>query len=80
MVPSEPGRAAAGIQQRWSVPVALGFLGIELLVRFGKQFFDALPVAAVDGHADTGGKARWFIVIGHDLAYALNDAAGFFFL
>ncbi len=77
---SEFGGAAAGIQKRGSALRSLGFFGIQLLIRFGKQLFDPLPIAAVYRKADARGDARRLIVVGHHLADTIDDAAGFVFL
>src|SRR5713226_8842222 len=53
---------------------------VEILVRFREQFLDALAIAVVAGDADTRGEARRFIVVGHDFADAIGDAARFVFL
>src|SRR5712692_5643526 len=58
----------------------LGLFCVEILVRFREQFLDALATAAVDGNADTRGEAWRFIVVGHDFADAICDAARFVFL
>jgi len=57
----------------------LGLFLIEMLVRFGKQFFDALAAAVVDGYADTRGEVRGFVVVSHDFSDAVGDATRFVF-
>src|SRR5437879_12384417 len=55
---------------------ALGLFRVEILVRFGKQGFDALAISAVDGDTDAGGETRRFIVVGHDFADTVGQAVG----
>src|ERR1700738_4609420 len=69
---------AAGSQRGWVALGAAGFFSIELGVRGGEKFFDALAVAVVDGDADAGGELRSLRVAGHDGADAVGDALGFF--
>ena len=69
---------AAGSQRGWVALGAAGFFEIELGVRGGEKFFDALAVAVVDGDADAGGELRSLRVAGHDGADAVGDALGFF--
>src|SRR5207245_11551166 len=59
---------------------ALGLFRVEILVRFGKQGFDALAISAVDGDTDAGGETRRFIVVGHDFADTVGHAVGLGFL
>jgi len=70
-------RTTTGAQGGGDAPLALGFLGVEIIVGFGEKFFDALAIAAIDGNADAGGEARRFLVIGHYIADAIGDAMGF---
>ena len=52
--------AAARVQQGRSTPGPLGFFRVKLLIRFGKEFFDAFAVASVNSHAgssDAAGRA-----------------------
>lgn len=56
------------------------FFSIKIVVRFRKQFFDALPIAAIDGDADTHRERGVFLVVGHDFTDAIRDTAGFVFL
>ena len=59
---------------------SLGFFGIELLIRLGKQLFDALAIAAVHRNPDACGKPRRLVIVGHHLANAVDDTMGFVFL
>jgi len=59
---------------------AARFFRVEIAVGFGKKFFDALAITAVDGNADARGERGLFIVVGEQFANAIGNAAGFVFL
>src|SRR5580693_8552453 len=54
--------AAAGSQRGGVALAALGFFGVEILVRFRKQFFDPFTIASIDRDANAGGERGLFLV------------------
>ncbi len=74
------GSTAARIDCAGKALGALGLFRVEIPICFGKQRFDALAIATVDGDADAGGETRRFIVVGQDFADTVGHAVGFGFL
>jgi len=59
---------------------APGFFRIEILVCFGKKFFNSLAISLVYRNADAGGELWLLLVLGHDYANAIRNLLRFFVL
>src|SRR5208282_3910368 len=59
---------------------AARFLGVEVLVGFGKKLLDSLPFSTVNRNAYTRGEPGLFFILGHDDANAIGDLLRFLVL